>query len=180
MSKYSEIEIQTAKRLHDAGYKWLARDQYGGLFACSEKPRKTETHWEGRYRVRWINVAGKLTPIFQGIKWADIEPIYIEDIINPQILDDAERRYLERVLRPLPKVKSIKKIENGQGEYLSVIFKANKFTAEYSEESLEFPYFETGTMYKGMIADREYTPKELGLNVAICGGAKMEEEENEA
>ena len=160
MGNYSEIEIQTAKRLHDAGYKWLGRDKDGELYARSEKPYKSEGCWVDKDIGRLVFVSGKFTQIFQSIEWTDNEPTYIEDIINPQILDDAERRYLECVLRPLPKVKSIKKIENDQGEFLSVIFKANKSDPE---ESLEFPYFETGTMYKGMISDRDYTPKELGL-----------------
>lgn len=158
MGKYSETEIQTAKKLHDAGYKWLAKDKYGELFACSEKPRKTETYWEGVYNVRWICVAGKLTPIFQDIKWGDDEPTYIEYIINPQVLDSTEKRYLEKVLRPLPRVSFIEKSATDDcREFLKVVF--------MNGEGMEFPLFPEGTMYKGMKLDVHYFPKELGLKV---------------
>jgi hypothetical protein len=34
MSKYSEIEILTAKKLRDEGYKWLSRDKDGVERVC--------------------------------------------------------------------------------------------------------------------------------------------------
>lgn len=166
MSKYSEIEIQTAKRLNDAGYKWFGRDKDGGFYAYSGKPYKSEGCWVDKGNGRFVFVSGKFTQIFQSIEWTDNEPTYIEDIIIPQVLDDIERRYLECVLRPLPKVKSIRKMEDtGKGEWLRVIFETIKLTTgDYGlKESLSFPYFKTGTMYKGMITGRNYTPKELGL-----------------
>ena len=164
MEKYSEMEIQIAKNLMGEGYKWIAKDYDEELYAFKHKPYKDESVWY-EDRESEIIVCSFVVPIFQDIKWADSEPTFIEDIIKPQILDDTERRYLECVLRPLPKVKNIKKIETKKAEYLAVIFEMSKFTAGYVNESLIFPYFETGTMYKGMIADRVYTPKELGLKL---------------
>jgi len=158
MSKYSEIEIQTAKKLHDAGYKWLSRDKSGGVYAYSGKPYKSDGCWVDKDIGRLILVVGKFTQIFQGIKWKDNEPTYIEDILNPQILDEVERRYLERVLRPLPRVSFIEKSATDDcREYLTVVFRDG--------EGMELPFFPEGTMYKGMELDVHYFPKELGLKL---------------
>lgn len=167
MSKYSEIEIQTAKRLNDAGYKWLGRDKDGGFYAYSGKPYKSERCWVDKGNGRLVFVSGKFTQIFQSIEWTDNEPTYIEDIISPQVLDDIERRYLECVLRPLPKVKCIRKIDTVRGEYLRVIFETISLAADdYTiNDELMFPFFKTGTMYTGMISRKDYTPKELRLNL---------------
>lgn len=99
MNKYSDIEIQTAKNLLKEGYKWLARTAQGSVVAFSCKPRKREGYWLYPSNLacateKYALISGKFTPLFQSIKWEDGEPTYIEDIINPQILDDAERRYL--------------------------------------------------------------------------------------
>ena len=40
MTNYSDIEIQTAKNMLKKGYKWIARDESGSLFAYTDKPRK--------------------------------------------------------------------------------------------------------------------------------------------
>lgn len=76
-----------------------------------------------------------------------------------EILDETEKRYLASVIRPFKnKVKNI--VKN------SDIFMKGK---EYLQIELEnddyanFPYFEKGTMYKGMKEDKEYTLKELEL-----------------
>lgn len=44
MSKYSDVEIQTAKRLRDAGYKWIARYEHGLVCAFAEKPYKGDAN----------------------------------------------------------------------------------------------------------------------------------------
>lgn len=160
MSKYSEIEIQTAKRLHDAGYKWLSRTIHGNVGAFSHKPYKDE--YEGNLLMpsngKAVLISGKFTPIFESINWTDNEPTYIEDIINPQIIDDVEKRYLKGVIRPFrDKVLYIIKISTrgSSKEYISISF------ATFEETYL--PCFKKGTMYNGMEANRRYTPDELGL-----------------
>ena len=42
-NKYTDIEIQTAKNLLKEGYKWIAMDESGGLFAYTDKPSKLDT-----------------------------------------------------------------------------------------------------------------------------------------
>lgn len=74
-----------------------------------------------------------------------------------QILDDAEKRYLRGVIRPFRnEVKSIrKKIQTGEIYEFILI--------ELSFDILVLPRFEKGTMYKGMVTNKEYTLEELGL-----------------
>ena len=154
MSKYSEMEIQIAKNLTGKGYKWIAKDYDGALYAFRYKPYKDESDW-CEDRESEIIICSFAVPIFQGIKAKDNEPTYIEDILNPQILDEVERHYLETVLKPLRKVEYIARKNISKNDFIRVYFADNWF--------MEFPPFKADTMYKGMIADRDYTPKELGL-----------------
>ena len=82
-----------------------------------------------------------------------------------EILDDAEKAYLSAVIKPFKgRIEYIIKIGQPQDvfEYISLRIKSIKATIEEGETML-FPYFRVGTMYKGMEANKEYTPKELGL-----------------
>lgn len=89
MDKYSDIEIQTAENLLKEGYKWIARDESGGLFAYIDKPIKLDTFWcsDGIN-----NFVCNYVPIFQNIRFGDKEPTSLEGIVHPQILDDAEHK----------------------------------------------------------------------------------------
>lgn len=75
---------------------------------------------------------------------------------NKQILDNAEKRYLENVIRPF------------KDRVISVI-KENDFGDDYIKIELKngdiaiLPNFAKGTMYKGMKSEKKYTLKELGL-----------------
>ena len=88
MNKYNEIEIQTAKNMLKEGYTWIARDESGGLFAYIDKPSKLDTFWcsDGN-----SNCVCSFVPIFQSIHFGDKEPVSLEDIVHPQILDDERR-----------------------------------------------------------------------------------------
>ena len=97
MTKYSDIEIQTAKNLLKKGYKWIARNKYGRLYAHAAKPSKVGTYW---WSVGNIDHACDYVPIFQSVRFEDKEPVSLESIVNPQILDDAEKRYLNGVIKP--------------------------------------------------------------------------------
>lgn len=74
-----------------------------------------------------------------------------------EILDKVEKEYLSAVVKPIrDKVENIKKYRYGSDdEYIVIDF--------IDEGCLVFPFFETGTMYKGMEEDRIYTLDELGL-----------------
>ena len=152
MTKYSDIEIQTAENLLKEGYKWIARDESGGLFAYTDKPSKLDTFWcsDGN-----SNCVCYYVPIFQNIRFEDKEPTSLEAIVHPQVLDDAEKRYLKGVIRPFrDRVKYIKKVEGACEEYIHI---------QLNTDWAFLPHFRTGTMYKGMKPDHGYTLEELGL-----------------
>lgn len=80
------------------------------------------------------------------------------DIATPEILDDAEKRYLSAVIRPFRKrVDSIMKISDPLSYDKEYIF------IKLDEDSFSLPYFKTGTMYQGMELEKVYTLEELGL-----------------
>lgn len=140
-SKYSDIEIQTAKSLMEQGYKWLYRSSFGTLYAYQVNPRHYDI------------LCKSYVPIFQSVKSCD-EPVSLEAIVHPQILDDVERRYLSAVIRPFRNdVEKIYKTAGGDRERI----------AFYGKSYFFLPYFDAGTMYKGMKPDHAYTLEELGL-----------------
>lgn len=103
-------------------------------------------------------------------KWANIEisGVDYQDMCighNTQLLklvkplDDAELKYLKGVINPFRKrVDCITKNKDiyDPVEYITISFKD-------SEDIIMLPDFKKGTMYKGMIQDRDYSVEELGL-----------------
>lgn len=77
---------------------------------------------------------------------------------KPEILDEAEKRYLRAVIRPFrDKVNNIRKVKsytNNKSEYIII---------SIGNENITLPYFEENAMYKGMRLNKEYTLKELGI-----------------
>ena len=86
-----------------------------------------------------------------------------EEIEQP-ILDNVEKRYLEGVLKPFKdRVEFIEKCEQCMSgkEYIIIAISSN---IRYSNhEYVILPFFDKGTMYKGMELNEKYTPEELGL-----------------
>ena len=71
------------------------------------------------------------------------------------ILTEEEKAYLSAVIKPFrDKVKCILKCSNS-GEWIAIKI--------IDDATINFPYFEKGSMYKGMKLDRKYTLEELGL-----------------
>lgn len=73
------------------------------------------------------------------------------------ILDDVEKKYLKQVIRPFRSAITgieVKTYYNGYNAYLSI---------NMGDDGASFPDFVLGTMYAGMVPDREYTLEELGL-----------------
>ena len=153
MNKYSDIEIKTAKNLLKEGYKWLYRSSFGTLYAYETKPLMKEANFDG-----YGLLCKSYVPIFQSVKSRD-EPVSLESIVHPQILDDVEKRYLKGVVRPFrDKVLYIAKrgfISDFTREYISIQLAGLEYTC--------LPCFKKGTMYKGMEPDRWYKLEELGL-----------------
>lgn len=152
MTKYSEIEIETAKNMLKKGLKWIGRNQSGRLSAHANKPSKLDTHW---WSVGYSDCTCDYVPIFQNVKFEDAEPTSLEIIVHPQVLDDAEKRYLSAVIRPFwGRVECIIKKTLGCEEQILIRLNGDLAT---------LPRFKKGTMYKGMDADKWYSLEELGL-----------------
>lgn len=161
MTKYNDVEIQTAKNLLKNGYKWIVRNRTGKLLAYHSKPSNMGRLWlsdDDDYGYYFCEVV----PIFQSIHFGDKEPVSLESIVHPQILDDAERRYLKGVIRPFRKyVISIRLQDVGVTSNQRVTVFYNDYV--FGRSSFALPTFKKGTMYKGMEVGRKYTPEELGL-----------------
>lgn len=164
MTNYSDIEIQTAKNLLKKGYKWIVRDKtfYGNaIFAHKEKPHKSEAgYWIGTTGFR--RVCNEEVPIFQSVGIEDTEPTSLKSIVHPQILDDAEKRYLKAVIRPFrDRVKYIAKtcVEPPYSELAYYIY----IRFNDGNGDMDFPAFDESHMYKCMEDERAYTLEELGL-----------------
>ena len=90
--------------------------------------------------------------IFEAIKtWLDAEHI-------EPILDEAEKNYLSAVIRPFR--------NNVTGIHKTRACNSTRCRISISvleHGSCELPWFDDGTMYKGMEICKKYTPEELGL-----------------
>lgn len=77
-----------------------------------------------------------------------------------EILDDEEKEYLRKVIKPFRKRIKYISLKNSVGEYNAV------YIAVYLEndDSMTLPNFKKGTMYKNMEVKKRYTLKELGLD----------------
>lgn len=76
-------------------------------------------------------------------------------ILEKEILDEKEKEYLSAVIKPFrDRIEYIMKVEDVL-EYIAIYLK---------NERLPFPYFDKGTMYKGMELNKKYTLKELDLD----------------
>lgn len=156
MNKYSDVEIQTAENLLEHGYKWIVRYEIGRLIALSEKPIKSNNNlWTTTGNSVCV---GRFVPIFQSVRSDDKEPVSLESIVHPQILDDAERRYLSAVIRPFKdRVGSIcKTFYTSEYQHIYIVLR----DCDYN---MYLPIFKKGTMYKGMEFGRSYSLEELGL-----------------
>lgn len=112
MNKYNEIEVKTAQNLLKEGYKWIAREKNSKIWAYKNKPHrdKDQLYCAWNYNGDYFEICTKHVPIFLNVTCADKEPVSLESIVHPPILDDVERRYLKGVIRPFRnKVKFISK-----------------------------------------------------------------------
>lgn len=161
MTNYSDIEIQTAKNLLGKGFKWIYRSSFGTLYAYQTKPLINEANYCAHYDI----LCKSYVPIFQSVKSCD-EPVSLERIVHPQILDDVERRYLSAVIRPFrDKVRYISKVgekvvEDNAKDYTDCYLYL-RFTD--ANDDMSFPTFREDEMYEGMERNKWYTLEELGL-----------------
>lgn len=156
MNKYTDIEIKTAKSLLKEGYKWIKKSRLGSILAYEIKPTENPQTF-----IPGTKVCTAYVSIFDNVKFGD-EPVSLEAIVHPNILDDAEKRYLKGVIRPFrDRVKYIEKMYEDhllgdQDCYLFIRFNDGN-------SDMNFPVFCESIMYKGMERCRKYTLEELGL-----------------
>ena len=82
--------------------------------------------------------------------------------VEQVILDNIEKRYLENVLRPFKsRVMSISKSEDFDYEYIWI--RVELPIHNHGNTTCKLPYFDKGTMYKGMELDKQHSLEELGL-----------------
>ena len=81
--------------------------------------------------------------------------------IEQPILDDIEKRYLENVFRPFKdKIIYIEKRKLANDNYEYILFDVS---VGHKIDTCFLPYFNRGTMYKGMELRKQYSLEELGL-----------------
>mgnify|MGYP000332882492 CR=1 FL=1 len=82
---------------------------------------------------------------------------WLEEEYKPQILTEKENAYLSAVIKPFRNdVEYIEKCIFSTGaEYIRICLT--------EDETVNFPNFKRGTMYKGMETSKIYTLEELGL-----------------
>lgn len=79
---------------------------------------------------------------------------WLEEEYKPATLTDKEEAYLSAVIKPFrERVECVRKM-GFKKEFLKIYLK---------NETISFPFFTKGTMYKGMETDKAYTLEELGL-----------------
>lgn len=79
--------------------------------------------------------------------------------IPKTILTEKEKEYLSNVIKPFrDKVSLISKRSNDNGQFISI-----EIEEKPHNNNMFFPYFEEGSMYKGMEINKHYTLEELGL-----------------
>lgn len=99
---------------------------------------------------QWFSISNTLTKLLNG-------EYKVVKIPNP-VLDDVEKKYLSKVIRPFrDRIVYISKenVENSNKEYI--------YIGLWGTDKSTLPPFERETMYKGMIVGKRYHLKELGL-----------------
>ena len=134
----------------------------------SAQPEQHEGHWIPVHPMWWLDtctdsyllISPENVPIFQSVTCVDAEPVSLESIVHPQILDDTEKRYLSAVIKPFrDRVEYIEKTDTGcKREYCQI-----RVGFPNASNDIYFPEFRESDMYKGMEIGKKYTLEELGL-----------------
>lgn len=125
---------------------------------------------EKSYNLTGHNLVNLLERLMAEKAGRDFDDIYIIDVFDwlseeykEPVLNEAEKAYLSAVIKPFKaNVTGICKINICRGFYCIRIY-AESISSELRMEVIDLPLFEIGTMYQGMVGNRRYTLKELGL-----------------
>lgn len=131
--------------------KELGKIFYEGCFNPAAMFAKIKTNYDSNIRSK------------DGHTYADDILDWMSQPYKEPILDDAERKYLQAIIKPfknkvtgITKIKDDYKCKEGK-RYIRIIVR------QHEEEYINLPWFEANQMYKGMKENREYTLEELGL-----------------
>ena len=125
---------------------------------CDTRYKLTRENLEYFYDGRWYTISGTLNYLLNGE--------YKLVKLSKPILDDIEKKYLFRFIRPFKeRINYIVKLDvkdiDDEREYILIIYKELYNTS--IPRLMELPSFKKGAMYKGMKLGERYTLKELGL-----------------
>ena len=101
----------------------------------------------------WFSISSTLNELLNG-------EYKVVKIPKP-VLDDVEKKYLSYVIKPFRNsVKYFYKYPCANGDYeaIATVMKGRDYY-----DSLSFPKFKKGSMYKGMELTKQYSIEELGL-----------------
>lgn len=153
MEIFTDIEKHILEAT-DKNFKWIARDKGGELVIYEAKPFRNEVDGIFDTEVDKIDVFDKCFSdvLFKNVTWEN-SPIQYRD---SELLTPKEREYLKLVFRPFASdIMCVqKKIRSDNTEYI---------VARTYKDSIIFPYFTKGTIYKGMKLEVKYELKELGI-----------------
>ena len=149
-----EIFTDVEKRILEATdkrYKWIARDENGCLYIYNTKPYKDEDCGFFSNNGFLFNKCVS-DVLFKNVTWEN-SPIQYR---NNELLTSKEKEYLKFVLKPFASnIMCVQKMQSDNTEYI--------VATTYYKDSMVFPYFIKGTMYKGMKLETKYELKELGI-----------------
>lgn len=115
--------------------------------------------------IGYYDIGGNYHECYKGERLGDSD---IENILSwldmehkESILDCVERKYLSAVIEPFKRrVNYICKVESimrSGSQFIRISIGTDYY------DSIFLPFFDSGTMYKGMEANKRYTLEELGL-----------------
>jgi len=134
--------------------EWMVKNGYGfsSLHALPADKGKHGYDICIRTEKGWFAKLGEVDTVFNNSATAVF--FWLDQEHKEPILDEAEKRYMSAVIRPFRNdVEKICKTAGGDREWI----------AFYGKSYFFLPYFDAGTMYKGMERGHKYTPEELGL-----------------
>ena len=153
-----EIFTDTEKHILEATdkrFKWIARDKNGCLYIYNTKPYRDEDcgFFNSKSSGGYLFNKCVSDVLFKNVTWEN-SPIQYRD---SELLTPKEREYLKFVFRPFASdIMYVRKqrMRSDDTEYIA---------ARTYKDSIIFPYFTKGIMYKGMKLEVKYTLKELGI-----------------
>ena len=153
MEIFTDVERRILEAT-DKSYKWIARDENGCLYIYDTKPYKDEDygHFNTKFGSGYLFNKCVSDVLFKNVTWENSPIQYRDD----ELLTPKEKEYLKFVFKPFASdIMCVqKKIRSDNTEYI---------VARTYKDSIIFPYFTKGTMYKGMKLEVKYTLKELGI-----------------